>query len=258
MLDQGVRLREPLQAALVQRARELGLTVCGHDRVHRDVLPVLGIADRTTRANYRAECAALHLEDLLVAEPNARVIVLASREHVRERAAGKLVPVAARLAKFDPLTIDAASHVECAEPTFESDAFHHATALGLLTDVAIVLVDATGAPWTATPGTFDFDVFFPRATYPDELTGRPSWLVFGDRKTVQSIEYLSGGLTIFSPFPVLVAARPLGAPPSSVPADCMALWSLKASPLFLRPGTYTFTMIGADGGTRFTSEHTVE
>lgn len=262
MLDQGVRLREPLQAALVQRARELGLTVFGHDRVHRDVLPVLGIADRTTRANYRAECAALHLEDLLVGEPNARVIVLASREHVRERAAGKLVPVAARLAKFDPLTIDAASHVECAEPTFESDAFHHATALGLLTDVAIVLVDATGAPWTATPGTFDFDVFFPRATYPPELGGRPSWLAFGERRALSLLDAVGAAAqtgNLICGLGEIFSARPLDAPPGAVPLDSAINTSEPAPPpLFLPPGVYVLTLHDLSGAQCWSGEHTVE
>lgn len=262
MLDQGVRLREPLQAALVHRARELGLTIFGHDRVHRDVMPLLGIADRTSRANHRAECAALHLEDLLTSDPNARVVVLASREHVRERASGKLVPVAARLAKFDPLTIDAASHVECAEPTFENDAFHHATKIGLLTDHTAVLVDASGSPWTAAPGTFDFDVFFPRATYPDELGGRPSWLLFGERRSVTWL-----GVVLAAPVnasilciePALFSARPVASPIGSVALDaCPDSTGPNSHVLLLSPGEYVVSLLEQDGSVCWSREHTVE
>jgi hypothetical protein len=262
MLDQGVRLREPLQAALVHRARELGMTVFGHDRVHRDVMPLLGIADRTSRANHRAECAALHLADLLDAEPNARVVVLASREHVRERAAGKLVPVAARLSKYEPLTIDAASHVECAERAFESNAFHHATERALLTDHAAVFVDASGAPWTARPGTFDFDVFFPRAEYPDELGGRPGWLAFGDRRPVSSlaiqlqVEHVDRTLDLS---PLYFRARSADSRREAVALDgVIDRTGPNVPPLLLSPGVYEFESVDRSGSVVLSGKHTVE
>jgi hypothetical protein len=253
-LDQALALRDPLLAHVVARAEARGLVLFAHDRVHRSVPTIRGIADRSLREAYRAECAALHVADLLAADPNARILVQTSHAGLDETAGERLVPLAARIARearLDPLTVATSVHGERADPTATSAAFALALERGSFAGQPIVFVDGDGAPWSS--GGADVDVLLPPADLAAD--GRPDWLGVGGRRAVA---FEAAALGLEAPTtgaagvaPVLVLARRAGAADDRVAQDQCVWWrDTRAMRLFLAPGRHEVVVVAADGARR--------
>jgi hypothetical protein len=243
VLGTGNTTRDPVLGDLIRRALATGWVVVPYeasaeDRVRRPT-------DKSFfDANNRREAGQARniLERALNADPTARVLVLAGRDHIAEEATGEWVPMGAvlkQLAATDPLSVNQVLMTEHSRPELEHWAFKRAFEKGWLDTDPIVLLDAGGAPWSAVPGAADVSLFHPR-TYLDH--GRPQWMAMG--KLRRPVE-----LTLEpQKEPTLLQAHVAGESPDAVPLDQCIVWPDQPVPaLMLRLGKYEITQIDREG-----------
>jgi hypothetical protein len=243
VLGTGTCTRDPALGDLIRRALASGWVVvpyeaAAEDRVRRPTDKSFFDAKNRREAGQARNI----LERALNADPSARVLVLAGRDHIAEEATGEWVPMGAvlkQLASTDPLSVNGTLMTEHSRPELEHWAFKRAFEKGWLDTDPIVLLDAAGTPWSAVPGAADVSLFHPR-TYLDH--GRPQWMAMGGlRKPVEpTLEPQTE--------PTLLQAHVAGESPDAVPLDQCIVWPGQPAPaLLLRVGKYEITQIDREG-----------
>ncbi len=254
VLTTGFYSRDPAFGDLIRRALQLGYTIVSYE----------GSAEETRRRpedrspgdamNRRERIQARNIHERTFAgDPRARVLVVAGRDHIAERAGDVWTPmggVLKELSGIDPLTIDLYEMVEHSDAKYEHWAFKAASDRGWTRDGPVLLVDKQGAFWSAKPGVIDAYVLHPRTAY---VGGRPQWMEMGGlrkRLTVAVPEFEE---------PMLLQAHLTDESDNAVPVDQVVLWPGKPTPsLLLRPGAYTLRVIDREGKERFRAKRTVD
>jgi len=169
---------EPLAGELIRIALSLGFHVVGYGaepacEAGRPPVECDNLRERGEALNVKARIFDL--------DPRAKVLLLASDEHVHEDRHGDAVPMAVSLREvtgLDPLTVDQLSMSERAEPRLENPLYAKALALGVL--APSVLLDAKGAIWVepSLAGSVDVVVVHPRTVF---VRDRPAWRLLDGR-----------------------------------------------------------------------------
>lgn len=170
-LDSDAYTSEPLFAELLREAKSLGYVLVPYEAVGKqfDEPDSLTPQQRRDYAQARNLAAATVLRD-----PQAKVLVHAGFDHVREKATAQWSPMAAyftALTGIDPVTVDQASGTERSSSAFAHPV--HRAFPGELPAQAVSFVDSTGAVIGANTLLVDFVAI--RAASP-LIDGRPAFL----------------------------------------------------------------------------------
>lgn len=244
VLSSGAYTLDPVLGDAIRRARAAGLTIVSYDYDHPDVPEPDDIQNPVVRENHREESAARHLQDLIDKNPSARLIVYAGRGHIAEQAADGWLPMSARLKEktgIDPLTVNLTHMVSYENRAYQHNAYHHASAQGLIGCEPVALLQANGEPWSHMPGVFDLAVFHPR---PETQYGRPRFLQMGGLRKPVSLELENSQWKQ----PMLVQAHSKSESADAVPVDQFIAWPQQPLPsLLLRKGHYSIQVINSEG-----------
>jgi len=222
----GYYTRDPVFAAAVRTALQLGYRLIAYDTSERGPDADRSFRDRTQAANIKAR--------VLDRDPAAKVFVIAGRLHASEIAAPDgWTPMAAALKKatgIDPFTVYAPTMSQRLTREEEHPWYRDADARGLLKQPTIFVEKETGR--TLGFDACDAYVFWPRFEVKD---GRPDWMVSTlGRNPVAIPAALRAGRGRR-----LVQAFVEGEPVSAIPADQLLLDRPDAADvLLLPPGRY--------------------
>ena len=222
----GYDLMDPVFAAAVRSAKQLGYQLIAYDTSERGPEGDPSFRDRTQAANLKAR--------VLDRDADAKAFVIAGRLHASEKAAPDgWTPMAAALKAatgIDPFTAYAPTMSQRLTREEERPWYRAADARGLLKQPTIFVEKATGR--TLGFDACDAYVFWPRFEVKD---GRPDWMVTTlGRRRVTIPEVLRAGRGRR-----LVQAFAEGEPDSAIPADQLLLDQPDApGVLMLSPGKY--------------------
>lgn len=227
----GYYTRDPVFAAAVRTAKELGYRLVAYDTSERGPEGDSSFRDRMQAANIKAR--------VFDRDAGAKVFVIAGRLHASEKAAPDgWTPMAATLKKatgIDPFTVYAPTMSQRLTRDEEHPWYRAADARGLLKQPTIFVEKATGR--TLGFEACDAYVFWPRFEVKD---GRPDWMATTlGRKSVTISEALRAGRGRR-----LIQAFVEGEPDSAIPADQLLLERPDATGvLMLPPGKYRLRAI---------------
>ena len=242
VMSSGTYLKDPVFGDLVRRALAAGWVVVPYEASaeERARRPTDGSYIDST--NRREAAQARNILERGLSEPAARVLVVAGRDHIAEEAAGQWLPMGAvlkQLAGTDPLSINQIQMTEHSRPELEHWAYKHAFEKGWLDAEPVVLLNAAGAPWSATPGALDVSLFHPRSFLEH---GRPHWMAMGDLRRPVEVTLEP------QPEPTLLQARVAGESEDAVPLDQCLVWPDQPTPaLMLRLGSYRIVQLDREG-----------
>ncbi len=253
LLTSGSYLRDPAFGDLIRRALALGFVVFGYDATPEQSRsePDDSYVERMNRRE-RAQAENI-FERTFAQHPDARVFVIAGRDHIAESAGPEWTPmggVLAELSGIDPLTVNQFSLAEHSAREFEHWAFRHAVDAGWTAEGPTLLADDEGALWSAQPGALDASLIHSRTELRD---GRPHWLGMGGLRAPYVVPDLDFDR------PVLLQAHLAHESGQAVPVDQVVLWPGRPTPaLLLRPGSYRVTVVDRVGLELFRGEHSVD
>jgi hypothetical protein len=222
----GYYLKDPVFAAAVRTAKQLGYRLIAYDTSERGPDGDPSFRDRTQAANIKAR--------VFDRDPEAKVFIIAGRLHASEIAAPDgWTPMAAALKQatgIDPFTVYAPTMSQRLAREDEHPWYRDADAHGLVKEPTIFVEKATGR--TLGFDACDAYVFWPRFQV---LDGRPDWMVTTlGRKRVAIPEALKAGKGRR-----LIQAFVEGEPVSAIPIDQLLLGHADApGVLMLPPGEY--------------------
>jgi hypothetical protein len=222
----GYYLKDPVFAAAVRTAKQLGYRLVAYDTSERGPDGDASFRDRTQAANIKAR--------VFDRDPDAKVFIIAGRLHASEKAAPDgWTPMASALKQatgIDPFTIYAPTMGQRLTRDEEHPWYRDADGRGLLKQPTIFVHKATGS--TLGFDACDAYVFWPRFQVED---GRPDWMVTTlGRKRVAIPEALKAGRGRR-----LIQAFIEGEPVSAIPIDQLLLAQPDApGVLMLPPGKY--------------------
>lgn len=234
ILTSGYYTVEPEFGNLIRQALSLGFRVFGYEARS---------AESFGSPKAREIEQAQNIWDVLKSDPNAKILIHAGYDHIREDSlGGSWEKAMARrfkdLSGIDPITLNQVALNETADPNLENPFYKLAEA-----NTPVVFVNATGHLFSGPEGTqyFDGRIYHPRTRY---INNRPHWLYSFNRKPV----YLNDKeLSIGYPR-LLQAYRTNENPASAVPLDVIEIKDSKSvAPLMLSPGNYTVIMKGISG-----------
>lgn len=172
-VNSGYYTAEPQYGNLIREALRLGFTVFAYD-----ALPAVPPADF---ARQRELLQARAIQQILTADPSAKIVIHAGYDHIREDSLGRSwgKAMAGRVKEvtgIDPFTINQEKLSEKSAPGFENPYYKlvHASE-------ASVLLDSAGRVFAGPPGTsaVDVRVYHPPTRY---RYGRPDWLLLQGRR----------------------------------------------------------------------------
>jgi hypothetical protein len=222
----GYYLKDPVFAAAVRTAKQLGYRLIAYDTSARGPDGDPSFRDRTQAANIKAR--------VFDQDPDAKVFIIAGRLHASEKAAPDgWSPMGATLKQatgIDPFTVYAPTMSQRLTRDEEHPWYRDADARGLLKQPTIFVHKTTGR--TLGFDACDAYVFWPRFRVED---GRPDWMVTTlGRQRIAIPEALKAGRGRR-----LIQAFVEGEPASAIPADQLLLVQPDApGVLMLPPGTY--------------------
>jgi hypothetical protein len=222
----GYYLEDPVFAAAVRTAKQLGYRLIAYDTSERGPEDDRSFRDRTQAANIKAR--------VFDHDADAKVFVIAGRLHASEKVAPDgWTPMAVALKQatgIDPFTVYAPTMSQRLTREEEHPWYRDADARGLVKEPTIFVQKATGR--TLGFDACDAYVFWPRFRVED---GRPDWIVTTlGRKRVAIPDALRAGRGRR-----LVQAFVEGEPDSAIPADQLVLDRPDApGVLMLSPGNY--------------------
>lgn len=222
----GYYLKDPVFAAAIRTAKQLGYRLIAYDTSERGPEGDRSFRDRTQAANIKAR--------VIDRDADAKVFIIAGRLHAAETVAPDgWTPMAAALKKatgIDPFTVYAPTMSQRLTRDEEHPLYRDAHTRGLLSQPTIFVEKGTGR--TLGFDACDAYVFWPRFEVKD---GRPDWMLTTlGRKRVEIPEALRTGRGRR-----LVQAFAQGEPNAAIPADQMLLDRPDApGVLMLPPGTY--------------------
>src|SRR5947207_3853129 len=190
----GYYLRDPVFAAAVRVAKNMGYKLISYDTNERGPSGDASFRDRTQAENIKARTFDL--------DPRAKVFVIAGRGHASEETANDgwtpMASVLKRLTGIDPLTLYAPTMSQRLTAAEEDPLYRFATAHGLVREPTI-FVNRHERRLLGSD-SFDAYVFWPRIKVSD---GREDWMVrtLGRKPTQIPRQLLSGqGLRLVQAF----------------------------------------------------------
>lgn len=227
--NSGYYTAEPQYGNLIREALKIGFTVFPYDPVLEPTV--------TNRGSQRELQQAQNIQKILLLDPNARIVVQAGYDHIREDSIGgdwgkAMAGRVKEMTGIDPLTINQEKLTEKSSPLFENPYYKLVTA-----QEASVLINTKGQVFSGPPGSkmYDVRIFHPPTQY---QYGRPQWLQLQGRRRPIFVKPLSSTLT----YPCLVFAyHDKENPELAVAADIIELRSeaeRKTKALILDPGNY--------------------
>jgi hypothetical protein len=233
----GYYLKDPVFAAAVRTACQLGYHLIAYDTNERGPEGDRSFRDHTQAANIKSR--------VFDRDPSAKVIVIAGRLHASEQVAPDgWTPMAATLKQItgiDPFTVYAPTMSQRLEREQEHPWYRDADARDLLKQPTIFVHQTNGK--TLGFDACDAYVFWPRFRV---VEGRPDWMITAlGRKRVEIPAVLRTG-----PGRRLVQAFVEGEPTSAIPVDQLLLEQPSAPGVLMLPrGKYRL---------RAVDEHTKE
>jgi len=249
----GTYTRDPVFGDIVRRALALGYKLVPYEASNAQMARQPD--DTPISSTNRRESAQAHnlYERSFAIDPQARVLVIAGRDHIAEAEAGGWIPMGAvleRLSGRDPLTVNQFVMCEHSRPELEHWAYRLADEQGWLAGEPVILVDDAGLPWSANPEALDISLFHPRTRL---LHGRPQWMAMGGLRQPVEITPLQNDA------PLLLQARVQGESEQAIPLDQCILWPGAPAPaLMLRPGSYEIVALDRAGHLLRREERTVK
>ena len=242
-LASGYYTLDPIFAAMVQAARDIGFSIFGYEAGHTP-----GNEPRHRETEQMMNIVAYRKE-----HPEGKLLLHVGYSHATEGEMGGSWgrAMAQRLADttgLDPLTINQTHFRESVDTLRER--YEYRAAAGITE--ASVFVDSTGEHWNFDNEVrwFDRYVFHPRTEYRE---GRPDYVFSFGRKPV----YLDlSGIDLDGPY-LLQAYGPDDDMADTVPRDVIETSRENERPLALAPGRYRVLAIGPDREQRL-AEITVE
>lgn len=242
VLTSGAYLRDPAFGDLVRRALAAGWIVVPYEASAEERARRPTDKSFLDSTNRREAGQARNIVERALADPSSRVLVVAGRDHIAEEAAGQWIPMGAVLKQLtgtDPLSINQVLMTEHSRPELEHWAYQRASEKGWLDEGPVILMNAAGAPWSATPGALDVSLFHPR-TYLEH--GRPHFMAMGELRRL--VEMTLEPQTE----PTLLQAHVAGESADAVPMDQCIVWPDQPTPaLFLRLGKYELVQLDSTG-----------
>jgi hypothetical protein len=227
----GYYLKDPVFAAAVRTAKQLGYGLVAYDTNERGPEGDHSFRDRTQAANIKAR--------VFDRDADAKVFIIAGRLHASEKAAPDgwtpMGTVLKQATGIDPFTVYAPTMGQRLTRDEEHPWYRDADARGLLKQPTIFVENATSR--TLGFDACDAYVFWPRFRVED---GRPDWMVTTlGRKRVAIPEALKAGRGRH-----LIQAFVEGEPVSAIPIDQLLLEQSGApGALMLPPGRYRLRAI---------------
>lgn len=185
--ETGYYVNDVVFAEVVRSAIELGYQIIAYEIEQEQRTP----ADRTGEMNHQeerdwwqAKNIASRVFDI---DSNAKLLVHAGYDHIRESRTDTWAPMAHFLREFtgfDPLTIEQTVYSERSRPELEHPLRTRAGELDLLGEAAIVLVDSEGQPIRPHEAV-DLAVFGVSTRY---ANGRPTWMGMGGRRQAMNFD----------------------------------------------------------------------
>jgi hypothetical protein len=174
-LDDDRYTSEPVFAELVREARRLGYTLVPYEAAGRQ----FDEPDSLSPQQRRDYAQATNLAAATIArDPQAKVLVHAGFDHIRERATPQWSPMAAYFTArtgIDPVTIDQTSGTERGTPAF-AHPVHRALAGALSSEGTVFVSDSTATPIGSAAMAVDLVVI---RTAGALIDGRPAYLTLG-------------------------------------------------------------------------------
>ncbi|MDF7813829.1 hypothetical protein [Hymenobacter sp. YC55] len=234
-LNTGYYSAEPQYGNLIHEALRLGFTVFAYEAQFNAQTPL--------SAREREMQQARHIQQILAADPTAKVVLQAGYDHIREDSVeGWGRAMAGRVREFtgiNPFTINQEKLTEKSAPRWENPYYRL-----VLAQEPSVLVDAQGQAFSGPPGTayFDVRVYHPPTRYE---YGRPHWLQLAGRRKPYFLKRLPPSLT----YPCLVFAyRAQEDARLAVAADIIELnTATEGKALLLEPGPYRLRLQSSNG-----------
>lgn len=253
-MGSGIYTVDPLLGDLVRQALALGFAVLGYEASADERRPRPDDASPLAAINRREAGQARRLfEQTLGADPDARVLVYAGRDHIAEAEADGWTPMGlclAKLADTDPLTINLMAMTEHSDREFEHRAYRAVEEAGWLDEGPILLKGLGGELWSDAPGVFDAYGLMPRT---QRTAGRPDWAQLGGARLPERFEPPA------QTAPLLLQALVAGEQAHPVPADQVVWWPGQPVPrLLLRPGRYVLRAVDGDGAVVAEELRTIE
>jgi hypothetical protein len=236
----GVYTDETVFAEVVREALRLGYTLVPYEQTaeQREVESSLAPQQRRDRAQ------AQNLQDgIFRDDPDAKVLVHAGFGHILEEASERWHPMAVyfrEITGIDPVTVDQTKLSERSTPAHEHPAYRAAIGEGLLTGDSVVLLDASGQPFSPAEYAVDIQVLTPRTSY---ALGRPDWMTLGGRRVGVEIE-----VPECRNRRCYVEARVASEPPDAIPLDRAEVIDAETVRLFLPPGETIVLSVFAESG----------
>jgi hypothetical protein len=232
--EAGLYLWDPVFAAAVRTAVELGYQLVAYDTSERGPEGEAGFRDRRQAENI--------ITRVFEGDPDAKVLVLTGRGHASETPASDgwrpMAAVLKDLTGLDPLTIYAPTMSMRETPEEEHPLYRVASARDLLHRPTIFVDTASAEPLGAA--SFDAYVFWPRV---EVETGRESWVFrLPGRRKVEIPLSLPQGTG-----PILVQAFEEGRPDRMIPDDQVLFLGGSVPALALAAGSYRIRAIRPDG-----------
>lgn len=182
VLDDGSYLSEPLFAETVREALRLGYTLVPYEASERQFKEPDSLTPQQRRDWGQAQNLVART---LAVDSQARVLVHAGFDHIKQRARANWSPMAAyfvQLTGIDPVTVDQTNATARSRPE-TSHPVHQALRGRLPTDGTIFMSDSSGESIGASALAVDFVVV--RAAAPD-IAERPSYMTMnGLRRAVR-------------------------------------------------------------------------
>jgi hypothetical protein len=230
----GYYVRDPVFAAAIRVARELGYRLVAYESTGRGPANEPGFRDRTQAENLMAR--------IFDRDHDAKALIVAGRLHASEIAAPDgwtpMACVLKQVAAIDPFTVYAPTMSQRLTPEEESPLYRAATA-GTLDAPTIFVETASGR--TLGFSSCDAYVFWPRFAV---VEGRPDWMV----RTLGRRRVAIPGAFVGGDGPRLVQAFFAGEPVTAIPADQVVLTDEDAAKvLMLAPGAYSLRTIDPAG-----------
>ena len=185
--ETGYYVNDVVFAEVVRSAIELGYRIIAYEieQEQRTAADQVGEMNRQEERDWwQAKNIASRVFDI---DSNAKLLVHAGYDHIRESRTDTWAPMAHFLREFtgfDPLTIEQTVYSERSRPELEHPLRTRARELDLLGEAAIVLVDSEGQPIRPHKAV-DLAVFGVSTRY---ANGRPTWMGMGGRRQAMNFD----------------------------------------------------------------------